>query len=132
MNCEDKKRCRLTFPENAHCYDLIDKYDKLFKEDAYKYTVSIGKGWFKLVDEALSQISQLDLPKDFKIEQIKEKFALLRIYTLYSTKDISDIINTAEEKSAVTCEECGSNDGVKIRSGGWLRTLCETCYNKRG
>jgi hypothetical protein len=47
---------------------------------------------------------------------------------------IENLIDKAEEKSYKTCEICG-NKGVVRENGGWLMTLCITCFldiiNKR-
>jgi hypothetical protein len=36
----------------------------------------------------------------------------------------------AESMSSVTCEDCGIPG--KVRGGGWIRTLCDTCAESRG
>jgi len=44
-------------------------------------------------------------------------------------KATNELVAQAELESAKTCESCGA-DGTLIRSGGWLKTLCETCNQK--
>ena len=59
----------------------------------------------------------------WKIIDFRKKF-----YTTIS-EQISDIIDIAEVKSYATCEICG-NPG-EVRSGGWIKTLCDPCEEKR-
>lgn len=59
--------------------------------------------------------------------QIKEKFAELRVYTTSTTnEEARAIIRCAEEKSRVTCEQCGGKGSMHTR-GSWYRTLCSSC-----
>jgi len=58
-----------------------------------------------------------------QIDQIKEKFGSLRYYYTGGDECIAGMVNLAEELSARICERCG-NPG-KIRTGGWLKTLCD-------
>lgn len=55
--------------------------------------------------------------------QIKEKFGTLRFYYHGGDDYIRGLEAMADSMSAVTCEECGKPG--KIRSGGWVKTLCE-------
>jgi hypothetical protein len=69
------------------------------------------------------------MPEDFPVfRQIKEKFGTLNLY-MDADEDIWDIIGFAELMSAVTCEDCG--DAGKIRSGSWIRTLCDKHHEER-
>lgn len=95
-----------------------------------------GDGWFDIIWEASSKIEPIIASliekykddKDFqeyppRATQVKEKFGTLRFYMSSETVEISKIIDEAESKSEVTCEDCGK-PGV-LRKGGWLRTLCD-------
>lgn len=62
-------------------------------------------------------------------DQVKEKFGTLRFYYDGGDERISGMVTLAEGMSAVTCEQCG-NPG-EIRSGGWVRTLCDTHYQQK-
>lgn len=88
-------------------------------------------GWDDLVlnlDRALSAIDP-----DYVICQAKEKFGTLRFYTEHSAvfeqEDslFGELITTAENQSAHICEMCGAV-GATARAGGWIRTLCDTCF----
>jgi hypothetical protein len=58
------------------------------------------------------------------VEQIKEKFGGLRFYYQGGDDHISGMVSMAEVWAGRSCETCG-NVGVR-RSGGWIRTLCDT------
>lgn len=71
--------------------------------------------------------------KEFRLEhpaasQIKEKFGGLRFYLTSGTEEMYKICSEAESKSYKTCEQCG-NPG-KVRDGGWILTLCDSCHSR--
>ncbi len=102
-----------------------------------------GDGWFNLLYDLSVKLEELilqypeDLPEgttgsirsDFKASQVKEKFGGLRYYMSHSTAEMEALIDEAEAIAAVTCERCGAEG--KARSGGWIQTLCDTCYSER-
>lgn len=65
--------------------------------------------------------------------QVKEKFAVLRFYTngipLKYETECDALIERAEWRSSVTCEECGK-PGVE-RGKGWIYTACDECEANR-
>lgn len=95
-----------------------------------------GDGWYGIIREAAEKLEPLILAykREFPNEeapraaQVKEKFGTLRFYLTHGTDPMYDIVNEAEEKSTTTCESCGAKG--KLRKGGWLKTLCNTCYRK--
>jgi hypothetical protein len=62
-------------------------------------------------------------------DQVKEKYGTLRFYYTGGDERISGMVTLAEAMSAVTCEQCGCP--AKTRSGGWVRTLCDTHYQQK-
>ena len=89
-----------------------------------KWKGAIGPGWEPVVEKAIDAIED----HGGFIMQVKEKFGGLRIYTQGGDREaIDDIIRDAESKTTVMCEDCG-NVGTIRNIGGWLKTLCETCY----
>ena len=52
--------------------------------------------------------------------------ARILIFSKTIIEQLDDIIREAEDKSYSTCEQCGA-DG-ETRSDGWIRTLCDRCY----
>lgn len=90
------------------------------------------------------------------IDQIKEKYGTLRFYYHFEGDDIgihafdcitpsgieslrikskgecykdriAELVSECEDLSGKTCEMCGS-DAVLRTDLGWIRTLCNTCY----
>lgn len=103
------------------------------------YYFSCGKGWYKIIFNALDKFLELyPQPEEsekwlnFRVQQIKEKYGGLRIYTSISTPEIEKIIRDAEDEAWKTCEYCGSVTDVKtLEINGWISTLCESCRNKK-
>lgn len=56
-------------------------------------------------------------------QQIKEKFGTMRVYMSGCDKVMAQLTHFAESMSDTTCEDCG-NIG-KLRSGSWVKTLCD-------
>ena len=94
-----------------------------------------GDGWFDLLYEAAQKLEAeiLKQPKEFqshcKASQVKEKYATLRFYMTSETDEMSKIINDTENKSKVTCEQCGQ-PGI-CRGKGWYYIACNDCEKKR-
>lgn len=90
-----------------------------------------------------SLYDRLDEAPYFIVVQIKEKFALLRIYVSDTRKEsygdlpeedkeyseLLDFISELEHMSGTICEECGLIG--KRRPGGWVKTLCDKCYEEQ-
>lgn len=94
--------------------------------------IACGSGWFYILDKLCANIqhhidwknkSEVVVPQ-VTIVQIKEKFGCLRFYYDGGDEYISGMVTLAESMSGVTCEDCGSIG--ERRSGGWIRTLCDT------
>lgn len=87
-----------------------------------------GDGWFSLIWDLSEKLEKmiLALPEtdrgDYSASQVKEKFGTLRFYMSAETEEMTAAIQAAEERSAVTCEECG--EPGRLRGSGWLRTTC--------
>ncbi len=105
-----------------------------------------GVGWHNLlytlmncIDNCLDnhnkRLKPTEEPAYLQIDQIKEKFGGLRFYATtmngndYVSDSISGMIDMAEAMSYTICEECGQPG--KLRSGGWIRTLCDVHEAKR-
>lgn len=133
-------------PEDAgECAEGLSKImDRI--PDGWGRWISHSKGWYKLVCETNEMLSYID--PDYEIHQVKEKYGTLRYY--YGSKFSFDttqgkimeaIVRQAENLSAVTCEDCGKaqygtldniDSTVKLRTHGWLRTLCDTHALEQG
>ena len=81
------------------------------------------------IDQAQEDFERDELHVTDKVErvtvaQIKEKFGGLRFYYDGGDEYVSGLVTMAESWAARTCETCGEKG--KQRSGGWIRTLCDT------
>jgi hypothetical protein len=126
------------------------KYPDIFKmrnalpmETGMCWGFCIDGGWYDLVDKLCEDFSAIQRATGIMITatQVKEKFGGLRFYIDidYNSDDkefcnswyriIYDRIYEAEKESFRTCEKCGSYG--QIRSGRWIRTLCDECNEKK-
>jgi len=108
-------------------------------------------GWIKRFTEACNRLAmKLRLPRKFRfkyraskrwnvkpvivVEQLKEKFAELRLYYRCDDPKADDRIlgalSAAEQICSHTCQASGSKDG-KLRTGGWWVVLSDKEYLKR-
>jgi len=95
------------------------------------FGVECNKGWHPLVERTLNDLYASGIKME-EILQVKEKFGGLRIYLSRYTDEADQIIKKAEEEALHTCEVCGTQQDVAMRSPrGWMSTQCETCYNKK-
>jgi hypothetical protein len=111
-------------------FDAFEETMKAVPNDEYKEKrlAEIVAGDFRQVPESIPQVT---------LDQVKEKFGTLRFYYSGGDDYISGMVSLAESMSGCTCETCGSqaktnwpkaeNGGL----GGWVRTICESCENKR-
>lgn len=105
----------------------------------------IGGGWVSLIVELDAKLASID--PNYTIEQIKEKFGLLRFYArpsfgqgstweeslrqrvIYNEEanakwdDFMVAIHEAEQKSGEICEVCGAPGSM--RSDGWMKVRCD-------
>jgi hypothetical protein len=124
---------------------IIRRYNRILKQAIngndrnLRHYYKDRLGWS---DEKVEEFIQRDLEKkEFREEfrkpppqlvftQIKEKYGTLRVYHSGGDEYCEGIIAMAEQMSSVTCEDCGVPG--KVRNGGWIRTLCDTCSERRG
>lgn len=114
--------------------DLFEKYKHLFVIPFWGFEVP--DGWLWIVEKYLEK-TQFDVDENklgIKIEQIKEKYASLCIYT-YVENNISRLdqenIAYCEALADYTCEKCGCMSKEKQYTKGWIVGLCPTCLKER-
>lgn len=130
---EDQKKVKLIKNWN-NIYIITENPNKQKPQEPYElFGIECGKGWNKLIIPILDYIDLYNSGHDDKIEilQIKEKFGGLRIYTSFSTPELDQLIDDAEEQSFKTCEYCGSTENVS-QTTGWIKTLCSKCMREKG
>jgi len=113
-------------------------------ETAMCWGFSCGDGWYNILNLLMSNIqhhidhnnknfekgyTQYKQVPQVTLDQVKEKFGTLRFYYTGGDDYVRGLVSMAESMSAVTCESCG-NPG-KQTGGGWIRTICEPCEDKR-
>jgi len=130
---------------------LCEKYPKMMvnrhspmQETAMCWGFSCGDGWYNILNALMGNIqhhidwNNKNVEKGYKqykqvpqvtVDQVKEKFGTLRFYYTGGDEVINGMVRMAESMSACTCEDCG-NTGEQ-RGGGWIRTLCQPCEEKR-
>ena len=131
---------------------LVQKYPKIFRdrhksmqETCMCWGFAHGDGWFEIIDAACADIQnhvdwkrrqhpemtdeEFDAEHQVIAAQVKEKFGGLRFYVDNCDDYVRGVIAMAESMSYRTCESCG--DSGHRRSGGWVRTLCDKCQEKR-
>lgn len=88
----------------------------------------VGEGWHSLLDELHAELVKVN--PDYRTEQVKEKFAALRVYLSPWTDEVEEIVFRFEARSKTTCEQCGEPGEVRT-SRFWLKTLCDKCEAQR-
>lgn len=119
--------------EDKFLADLKVKCPLLFKEGCLRSGFHLPEGWRPLVSVLCKNIEHHlvhSVPEEIRgeiyLDQLKEKFGMLRIYLNQSTPYIDGAISLAESLSGTICEDC-SNPG-KLRGGGYIQTLCDEHY----
>ncbi|MGV8920800.1 MAG: hypothetical protein ACOH2R_23970 [Pseudomonas sp.] len=114
---------------------LIERYPNIFSIDkdgesrlALRHGIECDDGWYQLIDTLCGCIQQhIDTYnlEQFKVTQVKEKFAELRFYYSYGDERILGMVELATALSARICPVCG-NPGKKIKTNeNWLITRCD-------
>lgn len=93
-------------------------------------------GWFVLIWRLLEEIEEhyrqnnANINK-LSIDDIKEKYGGLRVYTSNVLPGVDEIIQRYEDESETICEICGGT-GWLHEQGEWLKTLCANCALEKG
>ena len=92
-------------------------------------------GWWEIIERLDKQL-QMVFPDGYTIEQIKEKFGVLRYYwtapqgaSVDNIKLARGCVSTAESDSKRVCMVCGSA-GKHHTEVSWHCTLCDDCFNE--
>jgi len=121
---------------------LFDKYPELFEQKDFPasetcmcWGITVGDGWYKLLDSLCHTITQYCQDNGTLIPQfgqVKEKFGKLRIYCDGDSDLIEGMIWMTEAMSAKTCEICGSMEDVRqpTEPNVWITTYCKKCRDR--
>ena len=115
-------------PKNNMTGRVPDNYD-------YSYTALdwMPPGWkkkfgLKMCKDIAKSLTRTGNPRKFQIEDIKEKYGALHVYTYGSTLEIENkILPKYERISQRVCGVCGE-PATKI-SIAWIYPLCDKCAN---
>lgn len=88
-----------------------------------------GDGWFDIIMDLSQTLEPYAISDGVRAEQVKEKFGVLCFYVSNYVEPVEALIDAAEDASSRTCEDCG--EPGTLRTGGWMRTLCDGCEAKR-
>lgn len=98
------------------------------------FGVDCGEGWFPLIKPVLEYIEDYNKDKSEEkktvVYQVKEKWGTLVIEAGNYTKELYELIESAEKKSATVCEVCGASASLR-NYRGWYKTLCDDCWTKK-
>lgn len=129
--------------DEALCRDFPNVFKNRHLESCrsgIRWGFECGDGWEPIIREAAAaleaEIAKYKASSDFDpdlelgvADQVKEKFATLRLYIGWGNEEMHRIIEEAERKSETTCESCGAPG--KIRGKGWIYNACDNCENRR-
>lgn len=108
---------------------------RISKDYDYSYTYwELPIGWHKAfgkmyLEELAQAVKDAHAEKDFLIEEVKEKYGMLRVYVNNYSKPIDRVIDKYEYISQNVCIICGKPD-VPMITNGWISPYCFDCYKK--
>ena len=128
---------------------LCEKYPKIFKnrdgsvmETCMAWGFECDDGWFDVIDILCHEIqnhvdwkskniTEEEEKESLQVvaDQVKEKYGTLRFYYHGGDDVIEGLVTMAESMTHRVCESCGCPG--EPRSGGWIKTLCDKCDDKR-
>ena len=102
---------------------------------------SRSAGWNAIVETLFTGIDALlndDQAKRFRVEQVEEKFGILRLYLSFDRIDadgvnpnpdaLRSLVDAAVAASEVTCSVCGALG--EMRNLGWANVRCDAHANR--
>ena len=100
---------------------------------AYTELDLMPDGWRKVFGEQMCEeirkvLIKVDYLYDYRIADIKSKWAELRWYSFGAPKEVYEIIHKYTELSRCTCIRCG-RPATKL-SCGWIDPYCDKCVER--
>ena len=107
---------------------LIQGHPSLYALGAKRIEFRCRDGWFDLL-RILSE--RLDEIGDVQVQQVKEKFGELRVYTNAPYPSAAwEATEDAMRGSRSICERCGIPSGSRRMRGNWIVTECDECIKR--
>ncbi|MGV8920833.1 MAG: hypothetical protein ACOH2R_24155 [Pseudomonas sp.] len=113
---------------------LSAKYPKIFPpldgargKQQLPWGFECGDGWFDLLDDLCAKIQHHVVAtqgRQVVARQVKEKYGELRFYYDGADSVVDLLIEGAEARSELICEQCGAVGALTKSEHGWLRTRC--------
>lgn len=126
------KRYPFLIPRNVWTGEI--SWDRRY---AYTLAEEFPRGWWKsfglmLCEELREELIRCNYLRQFRLEQVKEKYGQLRVYTNGVPRycHVNDIIRKYSTLSENICIVCGKPD-VPITDEGWILPECYDCYKQR-
>lgn len=91
--------------------------------------IGVPDGWVSLMVELDAAL--VAVCPDIRYEQVKEKWAELRVYVSHANDAARELIRDAELRSRTICERCGE-EGAPCKGRGWYRALCPSHADELG
>ena len=121
--------------------ELSDKLEKRFPKILKDVCFECGDGWSNIIYVLCFTIQNhiKNLNRNLQeneteylcqATQVKEKFGTLSFYYDGGNDYIHGMVSMATQMSSKTCEVCGTMDNVGRTRTGWIKVLCQDCYNK--
>lgn len=114
---------------------LVAAFPGLFR-DGHQICFECGSGWYGLLHKLFTRLTEANIPADFKIVTVKQKYARLNVWG-YSDLEpktswwVNELIREYEDESWNVCEHCGSTKNVRtFEHQGWEQTGCRPCREK--
>lgn len=99
------------------------------KSSITQYGFLCDAGWFPAIREMVLELAVLDLPNDFHISQIKEKWSELKVHyyplEFAAKPQVAEIIEKYRLRLETVCERCGKFAELRKDNGFYLR--CDAC-----
>ncbi len=97
---------------------IDQEFPELFSE---AFDVCLPQGWTEIARQTCEEIVAIDPAA--RVKQLKEKFGGAQLYLDTENPDVRRVVDAFEAVSVRVCQVCGKQG--RIRSGSWVRTLCE-------
>lgn len=120
---------------------LFDRYPEFFSErhmpmsqSCMCWGIECGDGWFDLIDKLCLLLTHKisttgSKYKDFRFQQIKEKYGELRIYH-NGGAIVDNLVDYIASISTNICEICGNKGGM-YNVNNWFMVRCPKCFSER-